>query len=133
MDENREPPLHMRSGGAAIATGELSVVSGTDARRSPRRIVNLAAALRDEGTSSWPVRIFDISEEGCRIETDAAIETGANVLIKLPGFEAKRSSVRWVKESQAGCEFEIPLYAAEIELMTKQVYRPKPNQVFRRR
>ena len=47
---------------------ELSVLPDQDARRAPRRIVNLAAALRDEGAVTSAARVSDISTGGCRIE-----------------------------------------------------------------
>jgi hypothetical protein len=105
---------------------ELSQLPITDGRKAERRIVNLAAALREAGATTAQVQVVDIAVGGFKVETSGALEEGAEVWLKLPGFEAKRSHVIWVKENQAGCEFETELHPAELEAMVAPAPRRGP-------
>ena len=112
---------------------ELSQLPISDGRKAERRIVNLAAALREEGATTAPVLVLDIAVGGFKVQTDSRLEEGAEVWLKLPGFEAKRSHVIWVKEDQAGCEFETEIHPAELEAMVAPAPRRGPvRNVFRR-
>jgi hypothetical protein len=112
---------------------ELSQLPITDGRKAERRIVNLAAALREEGAVTNQVRVVDISAGGFKIEAQHPLEEGAEVWLKLPGFEAKRSHVVWVKDKEAGCEFETDMHPAELEILTTPPPRKGPvKNLFRR-
>ena len=115
-----------------MLAAELSVLPGGDARKAPRRIVNLAAALREEGATIAPVQIVDISLGGCRIDSDVPIEAGAQVWLKLPGLETKRSRVVWTQGRQGGCEFDVPLHPAELNMVMPRKFTKRPSEVFRR-
>ena len=115
-----------------MIAAELSVLPDQEARRTPRRIVNLAAALRDEGAVTSAVRICDVSTGGCRIETESPIETGTQVWIKMPGLETRRSRIVWSNGPTCGCEFEIPLHQGEIEILIPRKRSLKASEVFRR-
>ena len=105
---------------------ELSQLPISDGRKAERRMVNLAAALREEGARTAPVQVLDIAVGGFKVESRTPFEEGTEVWLKLPGFEAKRSHVVWVKEDQAGCEFETELHPAELEAMVAPVPRRGP-------
>ena len=111
---------------------ELSQLPITDGRKAERRIVNIAAALREEGAKRHPVVILDISTGGFKCECPEAAEEGSEVWLKLPGFEAKRSRVVWTRGSEAGCEFETPLHPSEIETMVAPAPRKIVKGVFKR-
>ena len=112
---------------------ELSQLPITDGRKAERRIVNLAAALREEGARTATVQVLDIAIGGFKVETSTPFEEGTEVWLKLPGFEAKRSHVVWTKGEQAGCEFETELHPAELEAMVAPAPRRGPvRNVFRR-
>ena len=104
---------------------ELSQLPIGDGRKAERRIVNLAAALREEGAKRASIVIIDISERGFKAELDEDFAEGAEVWLKLPGFEAKRSRVIWRRGNEAGCEFESPMHEGELEL----IVRPKPRKI----
>lgn len=106
---------------------ELSKLPVGEGRSARRRVVNLAAAVREDGASTRPVIVIDIATGGFRVETGEHLEVGAEVWLKLPGFEARRSRVVWSEGEQAGCEFENPLHAREIALLSA----PKPRIVAR--
>ena len=111
---------------------ELSQLPISDGRKAERRIVNLAAALREEGASTVAVEVLDLSPGGFKVHSDGQLEEGSEVWLKLPGFEAKRSRVIWVKENEAGCEFETELHEAELQLLTAPARRGPVKNIFRK-
>jgi hypothetical protein len=111
---------------------ELSKLPITDGRKAERRIVNLAAALREAGATTTPVQVLDISAGGYKVQTDAHLEEGSEVWLKIPGSEAKRGHVVWTKENEAGCEFESELHPAELELLVAPPRRGPVKNVFRK-
>jgi hypothetical protein len=111
---------------------ELSQLPVGDGRKAERRIVNLAAALREDGARTSPIVVLDISVGGFRAEVEDEVQDGCEVWLKLPGFEAKRSKVVWKRGREAGCEFEMPLHERELELMTAPAPRKITRGVFRR-
>jgi hypothetical protein len=111
---------------------ELSQIPITDGRRAERRIVNLAGALRDAGVKTGPIIILDVSIGGFKADVPDPVEEGAEVWLKLPGFEAKRSRVIWTNGKEIGCEFEWPLHQRELDLIVAPAPRRIPKGVFRR-
>ena len=95
--------------------------------------MNFAAALREEGATTTSARVIDLSEGGCRLEGDVQLATGSEIWLKLPGLEAKRARLVWARGAEAGCEFETPLYPAELETLAPPKRRPDPKSVFLRR
>lgn len=113
---------------------ELSQLPIGDGRTAVRRIVNLAAALREEGARTAKIVLIDVSVGGFRAEIGDDDDTGegAEVWLKLPEFETRRSRVVWRKGREIGCEFEYPLHAVELEQIVKPKPRRIPKGVFRR-
>lgn len=111
---------------------ELSQIPIADGRKAERRIVNLAAALREEGAKNSKIVVLDMSVGGFKAEVTEPLEEGAEVWLKLTGLEAKRSRVVWTKEAVVGCEFEWPLHPRELDLVVAPAPRRIPKGVFRR-
>ena len=111
---------------------ELSQLPITDGRKAERRIVNLAAALREAGATTTTVQVLDIAIGGFKVQSAVPLHEGSEVWLKIPGFEAKRSHVVWAKENEAGCEFETELHPAELELIISPPRRGPVKNVFRR-
>ena len=111
---------------------ELSQLPIGDGRKAERRIVNLAAALRDPGATTVPIVVLDVSAGGFRAEVGDEIAEGAEVWLKMPGFEAKRSRVVWKRDKEAGCEFETPMHERDLELVIAPAPRKIVKGVFRR-
>ena len=109
-----------------LIKAELSQLPISDGRKAERRMVNLAAALREEGAVTNSVTVIDISTGGFKVYTDHPLEEGSEVWLKLPGFEAKRSHVKWSKDSEAGCEFEAEMHPAELQIITAPAPRKGP-------
>ena len=111
---------------------ELSQIPISDGRKAERRIVNLAAALREQGAKSAKVVLVDISVGGFKAETSEPMEEGHEVWLKLPVHEARRSRVIWTKDNVVGCEFEYELHPRELELIVAPAPRKIVKGVFRR-
>ena len=111
---------------------ELSQLPISDGRKAERRIVNLAAALREEGARNTKIVLRDISVGGFKAEVETPVEHGAEVWLKLPGLEAKRSKVVWGEGNVIGCEFEWPLHPRELEVIVAPAPRKIPRGVFKR-
>ena len=113
-------------------SAELSQLPIGNGRKAERRIVNLAAALREDGAKTAPIVVLDISGGGFRAEVGDDVHEGSEVWLKLPNLEAKRSRVVWRKGSEVGCEFETPVHENEIALIVAPAPRRIPKGVFRR-
>lgn len=104
---------------------ELSQLPVGDGRKAERRIVNLAAALREDGARTAPVIVLDVSLGGFKAEVREPLEDGAEVWLKLPGMEARRSRVVWARDKDVGCEFEYPLHQMELD----QIVAPRTRRI----
>ena len=111
---------------------ELSQLPISDGRKAERRIVNLAAALREEGAKKASILVLDLSIGGFKAQVEDSFEEGSEVWLKVPGFEAKRSRVKWIRGNEAGCEFETPLHQRDLDLMVAPKPRKIVKGVFRR-
>ena len=107
---------------------ELSQIPITDGRKAERRIVNLAAALREQGAKTSKIVVVDISVGGFKAEAEEPHQEGDEVWLKLAGLEPRRSRVVWTRDKEAGCEvgceFEWPLHPRELEI----IIAPAPRQ-----
>jgi len=101
-----------------------------EGRRAERRIVNLAAHLRETGASVTDVDVVNLSTDGFMAQGEMHVETGANVLLKLPGLEPQNCRVVWVEDEKAGFEFSTPLHPATLELVVAAGRKPIPRGHF---
>lgn len=95
--------------------GQLAILPAGDGRRAERRIVNLAAHLRDPGARSADVEVQNLSVTGFMAECDGPLEQGAQVWLKLPGLAPQSCRAVWVEDSKAGFEFAVPLHPSTLE------------------
>ncbi|HWT12518.1 MAG TPA: hypothetical protein VN231_07175 [Allosphingosinicella sp.] len=113
-----------------MTKGQLAILPTSDGRRTERRVVNLAARLRDPGATVSEIEVLDLSTEGFKAQGDLALETGASVWLKLPGLEAQNSKVVWVEEGKAGFQFSSPLHPATLELVVLAGRKQAPKGHF---
>jgi len=99
-----------------MTKGQLAILPA-DGRRAERRVVNLAARLRDPGASLTDVDVVNLSTDGFMAQSEVALEPGATVWLKLPGLEPQHCRVVWAEEGKAGFEFANPLHPATLELL----------------
>ena len=108
----------------------LAILPTPDGRRAERRIVNLAASLREPGASLTEAEVVNLSVTGFAAETEAPLEAGAHVWLKLPGLEPTSSRCVWIDGKRAGFEFSSPLHAATLDLVIATSRKPVVKRHF---
>ena len=101
-----------------------------EGRKAERRIVNLAARLREPGASLAEIDVINLSTDGFMAQGEMAIEAGSYVWLKLPGLEPQNSKVVWVEDGKAGFEFANPLHPATLELLVNTSRKAVPKGHF---
>lgn len=110
--------------------GQLAILPVPEGRKTERRVVNLAASLREPGASVVDAEIVDLSTHGFGAETDVPLECGCQVWLKLPGLEPTSSRVVWVEGRRAGFEFATPLHQATLDLVISTGRKPMVKRHF---
>lgn len=113
-----------------MTRGQLAILPVPEGRKSERRIVNLAARLREPGARSEDVEVVNLSVDGFMAQGVTGIEAGSCVWLKLAGLEPQNCRVVWVEEDRAGFEFASPLHAATLELVIAGSRRLAPKGHF---
>lgn len=108
----------------------LAILPTPEGRRAERRIVNLAASLREPGASLNDIEVVNLSVTGFAAESDAALEIGAQVWLKLPGIEPTACRVVRIDGRTAGFEFVTPLHAQTLDTLTAGTARPPVKRHF---
>lgn len=109
---------------------QLAILPTPEGRKAERRVVNLAASLREPGASLTDAEVVNLSTTGFAAESDAALETGSHVWLKLPGLEPVNCRVVWVDGRKAGFEFVTPLHSATLDLVLASGRRLPPKRHF---
>ena len=108
-----------------MSRGQLAILPVAEGRSAERRIVNLAARLREPGATIVDAEVRDLSTDGFMAETSLTLETGAIVWLKLPGLEPQNSRVAWTDDGKVGCQFATPLHPLTLEMLLKTGKRPQ--------
>jgi hypothetical protein len=95
--------------------GQLAKLPAAAGRRAERRVVNLAASLREPGATVADTEVLNLSSDGFMATSDLPLETGQFVYLKLAGLEAQKSLVVWVEGDKAGFQFISPLHPGQID------------------
>ena len=109
-----------------MTMAQLAILPVSDGRQAQRRIVNLAARLRDRGARVIDVDVVNLSTDGFMAKVPVALEAGTHAWLKLAGIEPQNSRVVWVEGDQAGFEFVTPLHPTTLQLVTAMGRRPVP-------
>ena len=107
-----------------MSRAQLAVLPVIEGRQAERRIVNLAARLREPGATIVDAEVVNLSVDGFMAETDLKLEPGANVWLKLPGLEPQNSRCVWVEDGKAGFQFATPLHALTVEMLAEANRKP---------
>jgi hypothetical protein len=113
-----------------LRKAHLAILPTPDGRRAERRIVNLAASLREPGASLAEAEVVNLSVTGFAAETEAKLEPGALLWLKLPGLEPTSCRVIWVEGSKAGFEFMTPLHPGTLDTVTAAGREPTVKRHF---
>jgi hypothetical protein len=109
-------------------TGQVVRLTSFDGRGEGRRIVNLAADLREAGAESADVEVADLSTGGFRIICPLDLAPGATIWLKLAGFAPMKSEIIWAEDGKAGCRFCEPLYPSVLD----EIVQSQPKSGVRR-
>jgi hypothetical protein len=74
-------------------------------RRERRAVTMHGFAVRQDGSTA-PVRLTDLSNDGCGLEMTAELEPGERIELLLHGRGAMAAHVRWYANGRAGVTFE---------------------------
>jgi hypothetical protein len=107
-----------------VSRAQLAILPVIEGRQAERRIVNLAARLREPGATIVEADVINLSTDGFMAETDLKLEPGANVWLKLPGLEPQNSRCAWAEEGKAGFQFATPLHPATVEMLAEANRKP---------
>jgi hypothetical protein len=110
------------------AMGQVARLPVVEARGEERRVVNLAADLRQPGSEMADVEVADLSKDGFMMRCGLDLEAGSVVWLKLAGFTPMKSEIVWVRDGKAGCKFATPLYPALLD----QIIENQPKNELRR-
>ena len=113
-----------------MSKGQLAILPVTEGRSAERRIVNLAARLREPGATIDDAEVKDLSTDGFMAETTLAVEMGATIWLKLPGLEPQNSRVVWAADGKIGCQFSTPLHPLTLEMLVKSSRKPALKNYF---
>lgn len=73
--------------------------------RKDRRTVVIDAIVHDADGEETPVKLTDVSDEGCRIESDRDFRIGEEVEIAIPTGGRVKAQIRWALMGSAGAKF----------------------------
>jgi hypothetical protein len=90
-------------------------------KQSPRKAERIQLAgeafLRRTGKIGFRVRVFDLSQFGCKCEFVDRPVIEERVWLKFDGLEALESDVCWLEGSTLGVEFSRPLHSAVLNML----------------
>ena len=76
--------------------------------RKDRRSIDTDAVVRRADGTEIPVKVTDLSDEGCRMECEREIfAIGEWIDIKISSARQVKAQVRWALGASAGVKFEI--------------------------
>lgn len=113
-----------------MSRGQLAILPTPEGRTAERRIVNLAARLREPGASIFDAEVMNLSTDGFMATLPSPLEPGTNVWLRLPGLEPQSSRVVWFEDGRAGFQFATPLHPATVDLLAQTNRRPPPKRHF---
>ncbi len=86
------------------------MADGQEHRRSGRRRTLFGGKMFDEEGNVWECSVSDISEEGARVKSDAALAAESFVDLKINKFnDLRRCKVMWVREGYIGLQFLVKI------------------------
>lgn len=98
-------------------------------RRARRFALRLSAMVRERGRGRIPIRVIDISTNGCRIELSCGLLVGTWVWLSIAGLETLYTKIVWCHEGFAGLEFTTPISEAVLDTLMKQQDRTSEDDI----
>ena len=73
--------------------------------RKERHPVALDAILHRSDGNSEPVKLTNLTDQGCRIEAEHDLDIGEHLEIAIPGVGKLKAQIRWALQDSAGAKF----------------------------
>lgn len=73
--------------------------------RKDRHHVEIDAVVHRTDGSKQPVKLSNLSDEGCRIDCDSGFSIGERLQIAIPRMGQIKAQVRWALPGSAGARF----------------------------
>lgn len=109
---------------------QLASLPAGDGRRAERRVVNLAASLREPGATIVDAEVLNLSTDGFMASCELPLEVGQALFLKLPGMVAEKCRVVWVEDGKAGFEFSSPLHHGVLDQLAVSERKSIPRNHF---
>ena len=90
-------------------------------RKGSRVEVEAEVLVRRTSRHNYLVRLFDISQHGCKVEFVERPTLDERIFIKIEGLDGLEGVVRWTKGSVVGVDFTRPLHDAVFEHVVKRL------------
>ena len=113
-----------------VSKGQLAFLPVAEGRSAERRIVNLAARLREPGATVVDADVMNLSTDGFMAMTRLALEPGVTAWLKLPGLEPQQSRVVWTEDGKTGFQFTTPIHPATLDMLVQGHRKPVPKRHF---
>lgn len=120
----------MNVGSLSVGIGQLAILPVREGRSAERRIVNLAARLREPGARVANAEVMNLSTDGFMAVTELVLEPGVTAWLKLPGLEPQQSRVVWTEDGKTGFQFTAPIHPATLEMLIEAHRKPVPKRHF---
>ena len=107
---------------AAIRAGYGTMpTDNSSPRKSDRIALTANVDLRRAGQNNYRVKIFDLSQHGCRLEFVERPMLDEIVWVKFEALEALEARVCWVEGVAAGVEFQKPVHPAVFGILLNRL------------
>lgn len=98
-----------------LSTLEVEAYLQPPSRRSAtRRAAATSGTLRAPRSQAEPIRLCDMSAEGCGFEARWPFSAGTRVWLRLPGLELWAATVVWFDDGRGGLKFDRPMHPAVV-------------------
>jgi hypothetical protein len=109
---------------------QLAILPTSDGRKAERRVVNLAASLREPGARVADAEVVNLSVTGFAAESTAQVEIGHHVYLKLEGLEPLNCRCVWIEGGKSGYEFTSPLHPLTLDMVLASGRKAPPKRHF---
>lgn len=75
--------------------------------RKDRKDVSIDAVVTRDDGSSTPVKLTNVSREGCRIDGENNLRIGEWLTLSIPEVGPVKAQVRWALADSAGMRFDV--------------------------
>ena len=91
------------------------------ARKSERIVLNARVQLRRSCWASYRVKVFDVSQHGCKLEFVERPKLDEHIWVKFEGLEPLEAYVCWIDGFAVGVEFKKTIHPAVFDMLIQRL------------